>query len=413
MGRKPKNKRRALHWGDGFINERPLKDGRMRYQARWSEPDPAGGVVWRSQTFGRLQDAEKHLRAIGEAKREDRYAPESRLTIAEAVAAHIERASALGKWKPNTTATNTVFAKRLIYPRIGSERVSRVTYSQLQSWVDGLLRSRKSASATRNALSLVSATLTDLVRMEVISTNPARGVEVAGKGISTVKTWTLAEALRVLASLAGQPRLHALYTLAISTGMRPGELRALKWEDIDLESGRMHVRRTITKDENQREMIGTTTKTGESRIVLLGAPAIDALTAWREEQTKIRDDHASWQDDDIVFDRGNGGFTPSVQFQNEHRAVIRRAKVEHINPHAIRHTTATLMMEQQTDYKTVGEILGHKSAAMTLDVYSHVSEAMQQTAAERMARRLLGVPSDTTTSGADTTTFDEDGPISD
>lgn len=413
MGRKPAKKRRALRRGDGFINERPLKDGTIRYQARWSEPDRSGDVVWRSRTFSTQEDAEKHLRSIGEDKREDRFVPESRLTVKDAVAAYIKRASALGRWKSNTTATNTIIAERLIYPRIGELRVSRLRYPQVQTWVDGVLLDGKSVSITRNALSLLGATMNELVRMDVLVASPIQHIEIGPRTQKPVRTWTMAESKRLLAATMSDARQHAIFTLAISTGMRPGELRALKWEDIDLERGRMRVRRTITKNENQKEIVGTSTKTGRERIVLLNGPSIAALTRWRTKQDRIRENHPLWRADDIVFDRGDGRFTPGSTWQRQHRAAVKNASIDHIRPHAMRHTAATLMMEQQTGYKVVGEILGHKSASMTLDVYSHVSEEMQQTAAERMAQQLFGVTPDATTSGDDTTTSDVEKPNTD
>src|SRR5690606_18801421 len=274
--------------------------------------------------------------------------------------------------------TNRGIIEGHIAPTIGHQLVTRITHRQIQLWIDGMLDRKLSVSFTANALSLVRGALTDLQRLGVIGTNPALGVTVGKRGPGRTATWTLEQVQQLLRTAEPDPHLYARYLLALETGMRPGELRALRGADIDLDAGVRRCQHTMTRDERHVQVIGTTTKTGRTRIIALSRAAVDALRRWRTKQKEHQLAAVTWYPDDIVFDRGDGRFLPDSTFQDQHRRLVKRAGIPPLNPHGMRHTYATLELEAGTNPGIVRERVGHATVAMTLDRYSHVSRALQQ-----------------------------------
>jgi integrase len=194
-----------------------------------------------------------------------------------------------------------------------------------------------------------------------------------------------------------------MYHLMVMTGIRPGELRGLRWRDVLTQNGTtiLIVERSATRDENGQQVIGTSTKTGVDRAVVLPELAVIQLNRWRKGQIERRLSHPAWIDQDMVFDRGDGVFLSNQTLQSLHRKTINESGVTKIRLHDIRHTYATLEGSYGTNPKIVSIRMGHSSPDQTLRRYTHVSVDMQKATAEAFARRLLEEDPDTTTSEDD------------
>ena len=185
-------------------------------------------------------------------------------------------------------------------------------------------------------------------------------------------------------------RWSALYVLAVSTGMRQGELLGLKWDDVDLEAGVVRVRRTLTLARGGPRL--TEPKTPKSRrSIRLTTGAVDALRRYGELQHAERAAagdrwNGSWG---LVFTTRAG--TP-IRRDNLHakswKPLLRRSGLPDIRFHDLRHTCATLLLVRGVHPKIVSEMLGHSSIAITLDVYSHVIPALGEVAASAMEDAL-------------------------
>lgn len=394
MPRKPVRDR-GVRWGEGFIQERTTAGGETRFQARWPELDGRGQTRFRAKSFRTRDAAEDHLRTVGRDKRAGRYQPESTLTVQEIIDEYMERASR--RWKPNTYGTYRVYLERQIAPALGSRRIVDLTPRIVQLWIDDLVARSLSPSTIANSLTLLSSALKEATLLGLLDRNPAIGIRVPTKTPGPGLTWSVEDVRRVLTATASDPMLHALHLLALTTGMRPGEIRALQWETVDIAAGTVVCRRTITRDREMRSVMGTTTKTARSRVIAIAEPVGAALAAWRHLQVARRLAHPAWCDDDIVFDRGDGRFLPQATMQSMHRRVVALAGVPKIRMHDLRHTYATIETRAGTHPKVIAERMGHASITTTLDRYTHVSTDLQQGAAEALARRLLA-DDDATTS---------------
>lgn len=375
--RRERRRDEGMAWGEGWIRERRRADGTIAYQAHWLDD----GETQRARTFASRDEAEDHLRAVLRAKRDGAYAAPSMLTVAHLIDDWLERGAR--SWKPATLAAYRQRARVHVLPALGDAIAVGLTTPRVQHWVDKMARAGLNATTIDAAIRVLSAALNEAVAIGVLAVNPAKTVRRPAVKQTPKTTWTAQEAARVYAALADDPLWLALYRVALSTGMRPGELRALRWPDVDLAAGRITVRRTITKDADGLVAMGESTKNGKVRAVALPENAVAALTAWRTAQKSRRLAARQWLDD-VVFDRGDGRFLPLTTWQTRHARLCAAAGVPAISLHGLRHTAATLLLERNVHPRIVQEMLGHKDITTTLNVYSHVSTDLQRAAVEAL-----------------------------
>jgi integrase len=181
---------------------------------------------------------------------------------------------------------------------------------------------------------------------------------------------------------AGENRLEALYVLAVTAGLRVGELLGLKWEDVDLDTVTLRVRRT--KSQARTGPTFTAPKNGKGRSIRLTQRGVEALKAHKAAQNAERLKAGNlWRDNDLVFCTHIG---KPLDFRNlataSFKPLLEKAGLPDIRFHDLRHTCATLLLSRGHHPKLVQELLGHASVAITLDRYSHVLPGMgDQTAA--------------------------------
>jgi integrase len=185
-------------------------------------------------------------------------------------------------------------------------------------------------------------------------------------------------------------RMEALYVLAVTSGLRQGELLALKWEDVDLEGTNptLEVRRSLSETRGRRSFV--TPKSGRGRHLRLSKRAASVLRVHRKRQLEERVRKAGlWEDHGLIFPSEVG--TP-MSGRNLYRAfkirVKRAALPQTLRFHDLRHTCATLLLRQGINPKFVQELLGHADISLTLNTYSHVLPDMGDAAAGGMDAAL-------------------------
>jgi integrase len=172
--------------------------------------------------------------------------------------------------------------------------------------------------------------------------------------------------------------------LAVTAGMRLGELFGLQWPDIDLAKATLMVRRTLCELEGELFVSEPKTAKGRRRIDL-PKMAVDAL--WRHKKRMLVEGFAAVE---WVFCNSHGGPLRRSHFHaNDFKPLLKRAKLPAIRFHDLRHTSATLLLSAGVHPKIVQERLGHSQISVTLDTYSHVLPTMQVEAASRLDELLL------------------------
>jgi len=181
------------------------------------------------------------------------------------------------------------------------------------------------------------------------------------------------EQTRRLLETAEGDRLQALYILAVATGLRPGEMLALRWSDVDLEVGTLQINRALSDGEF------ATPKTPRSRRKIeLSRTARTALRTHRKRQLEERMKKAGlWKDHGLVFPSTVGTPLSHRNVVRSFKALLKRAGLPvGTRLYDLRHTCATLLLNGNVHPKYVQELLGHASIAQTLDTYSHVLKGM-------------------------------------
>jgi integrase len=247
------------------------------------------------------------------------------------------------------------------------------------------------------AHAILRRALNDALRDELVNRNVALLVK-SGR-VTTPEVEPLRpDELKLLLAEAPNDRLHALWLLLISLGLRRGEALGLHWDDIDFEAKTLSVRRSLQRRRTKEltpsgrrrgHLVEVDTKTASSvRTVALPEVLAEALREHRERQDLERADALAWVNPNLVFSTHLGTwFDPQNVYVFWH-ALCDRAGVRRCRPHDLRHTAASVLLMQGADMRTVMEVLGHSRMATTSDLYTHVLAEVKADAAQRMNQFL-------------------------
>ena len=197
---------------------------------------------------------------------------------------------------------------------------------------------------------------------------------------------------RLLKAAKIQPQFEAIYVLAITAGMRLGEICALRWQDIDLDKGTLKVTGTINRDEDNR-LARLAPKTDRARrSIRMPQVAIEALRRTPRDEGGALTGNTLTSFRDLVF-KGNADFLdPTTVTRHHFSAVLQAAGLPHMPFHDLRHTAITHMLEDGVMPHTVSEIVGHSSPAFTVARYASVARGMHDSAVEATNRRYASQP---------------------
>jgi len=343
--------------------------------------------------FRTRTEAEDALAEAITAERKGLSAAPEKLTLAE----YLEQ-----EWLPaiastiraTTLASYTTHVKRHIIPRLGKTPLPKVTGARINGLYATLREEGKvcgSGGLAPNSVRRVHATLhralKDAVRWGYLSRNPVDSADPPKTGLDKrgeMKTWSAKE-LKTFLESAKETRLYPLWHTMALTGLRRGEALALRWEDIDLKSGRLSVRRSFVP-------IGATVIVSEpktrrgTRLISLDLSTVAILKKRRSQQRQERLAwEGAWNDTGLVFTREDGSLIHPERATKNFASAVKKAGVRAIRLHDLRHTHATLALTAGIHPKIVSERLGHATVSLTLDIYSHAVPALSEEAASVIA----------------------------
>ena len=221
------------------------------------------------------------------------------------------------------------------------------------------------------------------------SATPPRPPRLPSRPKHEHTTWTAPQLAQFLGSLDDE-RLSAAFVLLATTGMRRGEALGLRWSDVDLDAGRLSIVQTITTVRD-RPVISPPKTARSRRLVSLDPETVAALRDHRRRQNEERlRAGESWSaTGDIVFTNEVGEPVHPSALSRLFVASVRRAALPMIRLHDLRHTYATVALGAGVHPKIVSERLGHATIAVTLDLYSHVTPAIDAEAAALVASKIF------------------------
>ena len=361
---------------EGTITQR--KDG--RWEARVTLPDGRRKCYYgetrqevASKMYTALRDIEGGLPITGD-----------RQTVAQYLEGWLETVKP--NTEPGTYRRYNDFVRLHLVPTIGKVVLSKLSGQQVQLCMSRLLNKGLSTTTVHNIHAMLHKALKDALLLGLVQRNVTEMVKAPRRQHHEMMTLTEDQARAMLAAVADD-RFEAVYVLALSTGMREGEIFALRWQDVDLKAGALVVRQTI-KEAEKGYMIGKTKTVYSRRRILLAESAIESLKQHRQRQEAERSALGeAWESSmDLVFPNTVGGRIIPDNFVKRHfKPLLKGLKLPgEIRFHDLRHTCATLLLSKGVNVKVVSEMLGHSDVSITLRIYSHVLPGMQKEAAEIM-----------------------------
>jgi len=358
-------KRRGHH--EGSIRERA--DG--TWEARISLP---GGK--RRSFYGKTRkEAQDALRAALRDVDAGVDLGTGRQTVAQYLAKWLE-ASVRPSVRVRTAEGYESIVRVRVVPRLGRIQLTRLTPLDLQGLYAALEAGGLSRRSVQHTHRCLHRAFDQAVRWGMLNRNPCDGTTPPQAARTEMRVLSQDQVDILIDSTRDHPA-HALYVLAVTTGMRAGELMGLKWGDVDLAGSALFVRRALQR-QNAGGLVFVEPKTGRSRRrIVLSRVAIAALRLHRKAQLERRLFHGEdWQDLDLVFCGADGRpADPSWQRQVFY-TVMKTAGLPAMRFHDLRHTAATLLLSKGVHPKVVSEMLGHATITLTLDTYSHLLPAM-------------------------------------
>ncbi len=370
--------------GEGTYKKR--KDG--RWEAQYMVYTPSG--IKRKSVYGRSQaEVAAKLRKVL-AERDGGVAFDAeRLTVAEYLKRWLAD-SVRGSVARGTFERYEQLSRGHIVPAIGGVELKKLTPAHVQ----GLYRAKLDEGLASRTVEYIHTTLNkalkQAVKWQLVSRNVAEAVTAPRSRKREMLTLDREQTRRLLTTAKGD-RLEALYVLAVTAGLRQGELLGLRWADIDLEAGTLTVKRSL-RYEKDGPYYTEGKRDRSRRRVELGASTVAAIKAHRKRQNEERLAYAGlWEDCDLIFPDENGRPIRARNLARRFQQLLKRAGFENLGLtfHGLRHTCATLMLLSDVPVKVVSERLGHADVALTLRVYSHVLPGMQKNAADGLDEMLF------------------------
>lgn len=233
---------------------------------------------------------------------------------------------------------------------------------------------------------MLKSALEHAVREEEIPRNVTRNVRTGTPRPRRFEPLTADEARPLLTTTHGH-RLHALFELALHTGLRKGELLGLRWGDLDPGAGTAAIRRTLQRTSTGGlTTLPTKTRASERRIAL---PTRCVQSLKHQEQQREREAaDLAWQHSGHVFTTAQGDAIDPTNLTRTFLALLQGAGLRRIRFHDLRHSTATLLLEQAVELVVIKELLGHAHIGVTATVYAHVRLRLQREAMTALGNDL-------------------------
>jgi integrase len=347
------------------------------------------------ETFAKKKVADKRHASIAvDVSKGTHTAVSKSKTVAEAAEDWIKYVELEGRERA-TIGGYRIHVDKYIVPRIGGEKLAKLSTPRINSFRDELLASVVSRSLAKAVLKSFKAVLKDAKRRGNVAQNVASDVTITidRRGKRKLKAGvdipTPDEIRRIIQAATGKHR--PLLLTAIFTGLRGSELRGLKWQDVDLKKGELHVRQRA----DRYNVIGKPKSESGDRTIPLGPLVLNALKEWRLACPKGAHD--------LVFPNGRGNIESHANIvrrvlwrvQIKAGVVSKDGKAKYTGLHSLRHFYASWLINRKADgglqlpIKTVQHRLGHSSIVMTSDVYGHLFPALDDGSELAEAERLL------------------------
>ena len=371
---------------------------RLRPDGRWeirytAGIDPGTGKLIRKSLYGRTsEEVARKLRGITAAVDAGTWQEPKRMPLAEWLDTWLAE-YCIGV-KPSTLKTYSDVVKNHIKPALGAVLLCDLQPHEIQRFLNSLQRGVKplSPKSVKNVHGVLSKALAEAVRIKYLPMNPSTGCILPKVTRDEIHPFESEEITRFMEGIKCDP-FEPLFFVAINTGMRISELLGLRWSRVDFKKGTIKVDAQLLclRGAGSKRTLGPT-KNGKPRT-FKAAPAVMECLKGVERQQKERRLKAGavWDNPlGLVFTNEIGGDIPHITIEHHFARILASAGIGEHRFHDLRHTFTVEGIKAGVDVKTLSAMLGHSSVAFTLDVYGHVTGAMQDEAAQRLQALIIG-----------------------
>ena len=356
------------------------------YEARYTEGfDPGTGKqIQRSITGKTQKEVTQKLKAATAAIDAGTYKAPCKMTVAQWL--DIWVAEYLNNLKPLTQQNYTKQTQKHLKPALGAAKLEALDTHTIQKFYNSLSASGRSPKTVKNIHGILHCALQQAIANDYIRSNPADACKLPKVVKPEIKPLEPEEIFRLLKE-AQQDDYCNLFTAAMFTGMRQGELLGLSWDCVDFQTGIITVKQQLQcKDGNY---FLETPKSGKNRTILPAPLVMDALRSQQQRQQREQALAGSLWDNkfNLVFTDASGKYLVRRTVVKHFKKISQRANLsDNARFHDLRHSFAVTSLYAGDDIKTVQANLGHATAQFTLDVYGHVTQKMRQDSADRMQK---------------------------
>lgn len=356
------------------------------WEARYTEGfDPGTGKQVQRSISGKTQkEVRQKLQAATSAIAAGTYVAPCKMTLGEWL--DIWKNEYLGSVKPLTVKDYYNQIDNHIKPAMGAVRLDSLETHMIQRFYNTLTdKGGKplSPKTVKNIHGVLHKALQQAIANGYISQNPAAACILPKIQKPEIKPLEPDE-IAVFLKEANKDSYSNLFTVAIFTGMRQGELLGLSWENVDFKNGVIYVKQQLQCKDG--EYFFCTPKSGKGRTIAPASVVMDALhQQWRDQRMASMEAGEAWSNpNNLVFTDPMGKNLVRRTVVKHFKSVVQRVGIPDARFHDLRHSFAVTSLQAGDDIKTVQANLGHATAAFTLDVYGHVSEKMRSDSATRM-----------------------------
>lgn len=289
-----------------------------------------------------------------------------------------------------TVETYRCIVRKHFNPTFGTVKVGKLTQMHVRRMVADLQRDGRSASTIRHSCAILGGAMKCAVEAGLIKANPVEGIKLPRKAKTTFEVVDR-EQIPVFVEAAENTLYPNELLFMLYTGVRVGEARGLKWDDVDMDAGTAYIQRQLNAVTHGDRF--TPPKDGENREIHLPAEAVEILKRQRKRQLEQRIAAGDkWVEDDVtrdlVFRQRNGKAHSELSIYKACKAAGQEIDLPGLHPHDLRHSYAVAALRSGVDVKTVQHNLGHKSASITLDTYAAYTSDAGKEGAKKLSEYL-------------------------
>lgn len=373
--------------GEGTITRR--KDGRWMAQVTIGR-DPLTGKLKRKTFYGKTRkEVQEKLDTFKAEVRTGTYIEPRKTTFGDWTARWLEL-YVKPKVKTSTYSKYQIHLKTHIIPNLGHIELQHLTTDHVQELYNALAKTH-SSSVIAIIHQVVNGALKAAVKQKVILNNPAEHTVRPSVKYREIIPLSKEEVGTYLEAARGE-RLYAAFLLDFYTGLRRGELLALRWENIDLDAGVLTVKESLSRvknpDTGKSELIFSEPKTENSKREVPLLPEV--VQELRKHKARQNEEKlllgAAYEDNDLVFCTAEGKPVEPRNLLRKHKAILKKAGLRsEIRIHDIRHTFGTLLAQAGENPKNIQILLGHADVRTTIGTYCHSTMKDKRRTVERLA----------------------------